>query len=190
MNQKLLGIVVLAILVAVGIAGCPAPTKQGAGGDLTPKVTELTTKVADLDKAVTDLVKIQPKYARTMREYGDRFSEMWFAAKNGNWALAAYEDHYMRRALDPLTVTKPEVLGAVGSFHKNFLDPLLKTIGDKDFAAFQAQYTKTIGGCNDCHKATGYTFVIFTQPTEPATKHLKYENKTEPTEYKDFKKPS
>ena len=47
-----------------------------------------------------------PKFAIPMREVGDRFQNMYFAANKGNWALAAYMSKYMNGAMNPAALTK------------------------------------------------------------------------------------
>jgi hypothetical protein len=37
-----------------------------------------------------DVIGVLPKFAIPMREVGDRFQNMYYAAKGGNWALAYY----------------------------------------------------------------------------------------------------
>jgi hypothetical protein len=49
-----------------------------------------------------------PKFAIPMREVGDRFQNMYFAAKGGNWALAAYMSKYMNNVMNPAALTKPD----------------------------------------------------------------------------------
>ena len=51
-----------------------------------------TAMAADAEtQAQLDALKAAiPKFAIPMREVGDRFQNMYFAAKDGNWALAAY----------------------------------------------------------------------------------------------------
>jgi hypothetical protein len=64
---------------------------------------------ADDTQAQIDAIKAAiPKFAIPMREVGDRFQNTYFAAKGGNWALAAYMSKYMNGALNPAKLTKPE----------------------------------------------------------------------------------
>ncbi|HMA09306.1 MAG TPA: hypothetical protein VKP68_15630, partial [Ramlibacter sp.] len=59
-----------------------------------------------------------PKFAIPMREVGDRFQNMYFAAKEGNWALAAYMSKYMNGAMNPAKLTKPEEYQAWKNFYE------------------------------------------------------------------------
>jgi hypothetical protein len=62
---------------------------------------------AALQKQIDEVKGVLPKFAIPMREVGDRFQNMYFAAKDGNWALAAYMSKYMNGAMNPASVTKP-----------------------------------------------------------------------------------
>jgi hypothetical protein len=57
---------------------------------------------------LNDVVGALPKFAIPMREVGDRFQNMYFAAKGGNWGLAFYMSKYMNNALNPAKLTKPD----------------------------------------------------------------------------------
>jgi len=58
-------------------------------------------------QAQIDAIKAAiPKFAIPMREVGDRFQNMYFAANGGNWALAAYMSKYMNNAMNPAALTK------------------------------------------------------------------------------------
>ena len=39
---------------------------------------------------LNDVISVLPKFAIPMREVGDRYQNMYFAAKGGNWGLAFY----------------------------------------------------------------------------------------------------
>ena len=58
----------------------------------------------DVQKQIDQLKSALPKFAIPMREVGDRFQNMYFAAKGGNWALAAYMSKYMNGAMTPASV--------------------------------------------------------------------------------------
>src|ERR1035437_369395 len=62
----------------------------------------------DVQKQIDEVKSVLPKFAIPMREVGDRFQNMYFAAKGGNWALAAYMSKYMNGAMNPAKLTKPD----------------------------------------------------------------------------------
>ena len=62
----------------------------------------------DMQKEIAELKGALPKFAIPMREVGDRFQDMYFAAEGGNWGLAAYMSRYMNNSMNPAKVTKPK----------------------------------------------------------------------------------
>ncbi len=175
-----------------GCAGRTQDVNELAG--VAKRVDALELKVGNVQDTLfnggqVSLLAIQPAFAETMRRYADRFADMFFAAKNGNWALAAYMDRRMREAVASLRVTRPRDWSAVNSFHRTSLDPLLAATAKMDFAAFQSQYAKTIVTCNSCHAAMGFSYVMFVQPTQPAQPNLNYTAKTKATDFKEFLPP-
>jgi hypothetical protein len=182
MKQKIALILVYVLLATlVSIAGCspqqappapaPAPvpgTTTGAGG------------MDDLKKQIDDIKGVLPRFAIPMREVGSRYTNMYFAAKGGNWGLAAYMSKYMNAAMNPAKVTKPDEYKAWSGFYTNTFDPVNKAIQAKDFTAFDKAYTDALGACNGCHDGMGYKFVKQLKPSEPNDKHLDYTLKSEP----------
>lgn len=61
---------------------------------------------------------VPTKVSILMREVADRFDNMYFTAKNGNWALAAYMSKYMDAAMIPAKLTKPTEYPAWSSYYK------------------------------------------------------------------------
>jgi len=134
-------------------------------------------------QAQIDAIKATvPKFAIPMREVGDRFQNMYFAAKGGNWALAAYMSKYMNGAMNPAKLTKPEEYGNWKKFYDGRFSEVDKTIQAKDWGAFDAAYTKVIADCNACHKKMDYGFIKVVKLSGPADNGIDYALKSEPTD--------
>jgi hypothetical protein len=121
-----------------------------------------------------------PKFAVPMREVGDRFQNMYFAAKDGNWALAAYMSKYMNGAMNPAKLTKPVEYVTWKNFYEGRFAAVDKTIQAKDLAGFEAAYTKIIDDCNSCHKKMDYGFIKVVKLKAPADIGIDYTVKSEP----------
>src|SRR5436305_3015203 len=69
-------------------------TRQMARAGIVAALLSLTLGASaqdggkDLQKQIDDVRGALPKFAIPMREVGDRFQNMYFAAEHGNWALA------------------------------------------------------------------------------------------------------
>jgi hypothetical protein len=121
-----------------------------------------------------------PKFAIPMREVGDRFQNMYFAANNGNWALAAYMSKYMNGAMNPAALTKAAEYKVWKGFYENNFAAVNKAIQAKDLAAFNKSYLAVITDCNSCHKAMDYGFIQVVKQTVPADQGIDYMVKSEP----------
>ena len=134
----------------------------------------------DAQKQIDQIKSVLPKFAIPMREVGDRFQNMYFAAKGGNWALAAYMSKYMNGAMNPASLTKPAEYATWKSFYESTFAATNKAIQVKDFKAFDTAYTNVVKACNGCHAGMGYTFITVTKLSVPADPGLDYKQKSEP----------
>jgi hypothetical protein len=133
-----------------------------------------------MQKQLDELKSALPKFAIPMREVGDRFQNMYFAAKGGNWALAAYMSKYMNGALNPAKVTKPDEYKTWKSFYESTFAPVTKAIEAKDLKAFEAAYSSAIPACNGCHASMGYGFIKVVKLGAPADNGVDYKIKSNP----------
>lgn len=113
----------------------------------------------DMQKQIDGIMGALPKFAVPMREVGDRFQNMYFAAEGGNWGLAAYMSKYMDKAMSPAKVTKPKEYPDWAAFYKDQFAPVNKAIADQDLTAFKKEYNAVIASCNECHVGMGYGFI-------------------------------
>lgn len=134
----------------------------------------------ETQKQIDDIKAAIPKFAVPMREVGDRFQDMGFAAKSGNWALAAYMSKYMNGAMNPARLTKPDEYKVWQGFYENTFAATNKAIQSKDVKAFEAAYTAVIKDCNACHAAMGYGFIKVVRQPAPSDQGIDYKVKSEP----------
>ena len=135
---------------------------------------------AAMQKQIDEVRGALPKFAIPMREVGDRFQNMYFAAKDGNWALAAYMSKYMNGAMNPAIVTKPAEYKVWKSFYDDTFTPVNKAIMAKDLKAFDTAYLGVVKDCNNCHQGMGYGFIKVVKLKSPADNGIDYTVKSEP----------
>ena len=134
----------------------------------------------DTQKQIDAVKAAIPKFAIPMREVGDRFQNIYFAAKGGNWGLAAYMSKYMNGAMNPAKLTKPDEYKVWEGFYKGAFAPVDKAIQDKDLKAFEKAYTAVITDCNGCHAGMGYGFIKVVKMKVPADIGVDYALKSQP----------
>lgn len=135
---------------------------------------------AALQKQIDEVKGALPKFAIPMREVGDRFQNMYFAAKGGNWALAAYMSKYMNNSMNPASVTKPAEYKVWKAFYDDTFAPVNKAIQAKDAKGFETAYMGVIKNCNACHEGMGYGFIKVVKLKTPADNGVDYTVKSEP----------
>ena len=136
----------------------------------------------DVQKQIDAVKGALPKFAIPMREVGDRFQNMYYAAKGGNWGLAFYMSKYMNGAMNPAKVTKPAEYATWADFYGKTFDPVNKAIMAQDFKAFDKEYKAVLGSCNGCHSATGYGFIEVKLLKAPVDQGLDYSVKSKATD--------
>ena len=135
---------------------------------------------ADTQKQIDGIKAAIPKFAIPMREVGDRFQNIYFATKGGNWALAAYMSKYMNGAMNPAKLTKPDEYKVWEGFYKGAFAPVESAIQAKDLKAFEKAYAAVISDCNGCHAGMGYGFIKVVKMKVPADVGIDYSVKSQP----------
>ncbi|MBU1417841.1 MAG: hypothetical protein KKD01_02930 [Proteobacteria bacterium] len=138
--------------------------------------TSLSVNAAgdDMQTQIDGIMGALPKFAVPMREVGDRFQNMYFAAEGGNWALASYMSKYMDKAMNPAKVTKPKEYPDWRSFYDGDFAAVNKAIAAEDLGTFKKEYSAVIASCNDCHAGMGYGFIEVKKLAAPADQGIEY----------------
>lgn len=136
----------------------------------------------DLQKQIDAVKAAIPKFAVPMREVGDRFQNMYFAAKGGNWGLAAYMSKYMNAAMNPAKLTKPSEYSDWANFYSKTFDPVNKAIMAQNFTAFDKEYKAVVTECNACHQGMGYGFIKVVPLKTPTDPGIDYKVKSKATD--------
>jgi hypothetical protein len=147
-------------------------------------ILAITTPVmgqdSDVQKQISAIKGVIPKFAIPMREVGDRFQNMSYAAHGGNWALAAYMSKYMNGAMTPASLTKPDEYKVWKGFYDNTFSEVNAAIQAKDIKAFDKAYATVMNDCNGCHKAMGYGFIQVVKQKSASDVGVNYVVKSEP----------
>ena len=101
-----------------------------------------------------------------------RHAKLWFAGKNRNWELAAYEVDEIKEGLQDAAKFHATVDGIpVAEMIKTIIDPRLerieKAIDAKNSARFASAFDALTDGCNSCHTKAGKPFIRIQRPSEP-----------------------
>src|ERR1017187_8637869 len=101
-----------------------------------------STKHGEL--TLDQIAELQPGLGTLMRDVSDRYWIAYYAAKGGNWALAAYQLRGVRSLFKKGNLTRPKYKAMVETYTKTILDPLDELAATKNFAAFEKTYNAGI----------------------------------------------
>jgi hypothetical protein len=101
-----------------------------------------------------------------------RHAKLWFAGKNSNWDLAAYEIDEIKEGLEDAARLHPTFDNVpVADMIKSIIDPrierLEKAVEAKNSTQFVAAFDELTSGCNSCHAGANKPFIRIQRPTEP-----------------------
>lgn len=119
------------------------------------------------EEKLATLANLQPGFGTVMMEYSTRYTNMYYAAKGGNWDLAAY---MLKEALEIQEVaetTRPARAGAAKAFETAYLEPLDAAIKAKNLEQFDTAFKAGVKGCNGCHASQGFPFIEYVLPDAP-----------------------
>ena len=103
-----------------------------------------------------------------------RHAKLWFAGKQNNWDLAAYEIDEIKEGLEDAARLHPSFDGVpVAEMIKTIIVPriaeLEKAVRAKSSAKFMVAFDELTSGCNSCHAGANKPFIRIQRPTESPT---------------------
>lgn len=130
-------------------------------------MSELKAKTPHGEMTIDQLAEIQPGMASLMKAAGERFTNTFYAAKGGNWKMAAHQLNQLRAAFRTAKVTRPKYADDLTVFDKEYLQPIFKAIHDQDWDQFERAFRKGEEGSDLYHDKRGYPYIRYVLPRDP-----------------------
>jgi len=134
---------------------------------------------------VAHLMSVQPTQGHAMKDVGDDWANLWFAAQKKNWALARFFFDQARQSVRWTVAIRPErqladgtTVDVKGLFTATDLSAFATVqiaIEDENFEEFEAAYKQTLDACLACHTALRMPQIRPTVPTAPASTILSFD---------------
>jgi hypothetical protein len=113
------------------------------------------------------LAELQPGLADLMPAVSERYWIAFYAARGGNWALAAYQLRHLAVLLRRGAVTRPKHAANLTAYEKERIAPLLDAARARDFAAFERAYREATDEANRLHRELGHPDIVWRLPERP-----------------------
>jgi hypothetical protein len=152
---------IAAALIIIGGAYAQMPNPPATAGWL---------KALPAEKQIDAIDRQLRGFDMAMVEVGYRYTEMYFAAIEGNWDYALYTGEKIAWAMQNGFERRPK-RRANGEeiFFKGAYPEVLAAIKKKDMAQFKARFEEMTTTCNACHTAEKVQFMVVGTPRQKLT---------------------
>lgn len=108
-----------------------------------------------------------PGTADLMVLVGNSWWRCAYAARGGNWPLAAFYARRVRSLQRRLSVIRPKYAERLATYEGAMLVPVFVAIERQDRAAFDRAFAAATDDANRQHAETGYGYIRWKLPDEP-----------------------
>ncbi len=120
-----------------------------------------------VELSLDQLVELQPGLGRLMPEVSRRYWVLYYAARGGNWELAAYQLRQIVHLFRIGATTRPKMAKHLEAFQQGTLEPLAKAIEGRDLQTFEKTYREGIASANRFHGVVNHPEVRWRLPEVP-----------------------
>jgi hypothetical protein len=110
-----------------------------------------------------------PGTADLMVLVGNSWWRCAYAARGGNWPLAAFYARRVRSLQRRLAVIRPKYAERLATYETRMLGPVFAAIEVRDRSAFDRAFAAATDDANLQHVETGYPYIRWKLPDEPPT---------------------
>lgn len=132
-------------------------------------MSDVKAKTPHGEMSIDQLAEIQPGMAVIMKVVGERFTGAYYAAKGGNWKLAAHHLNQLRAQFKIAKVTRPKYADDLTAYEKDYLQPIFKAIHDQSWAEFEGAFKEGEKGSDLYHDRRGYPHIRYVLPKEASS---------------------
>jgi hypothetical protein len=118
------------------------------------------------DLSLEELAEALPSTGDLMALVGDAWWKCAYAARGGNWELAAYFARRVRGIQRRLALVRPKYAGDLAHFEAELIEPVLAAAAARDRSAFDAAFTRATDEANAMHAKWGKSYIRWVLPDE------------------------
>ncbi|HDP89510.1 MAG TPA: hypothetical protein ENN42_06080 [Thioalkalivibrio sp.] len=121
---------------------------------------------SDTEK-LENLVKAVPSTARIMIEMGERYKNLYWAARQEKWEFAEYQVEEIEALTELLQITRPSRAATAQDFLDEGFEKFEAAFEKQEWEPFYKAFDHMRAQCVICHARNDYAFIIL--PEHPAT---------------------
>ena len=114
-----------------------------------------------------NLVNAVPGTSHWMIEMGERYRNLYWAARQSKWAFAHYQLEEMEKLARQVQLTRPKRAPTAQQFLEEAIPRMEQAVASHDWATFEAGFQALRAACMHCHVQNDHGFILL--PEQPAT---------------------
>jgi hypothetical protein len=119
------------------------------------------------DLTLAEVAELLPGTGELMASVGECWWKCAYAARGGNWQLAAYFVRRVRGLQRKLAVVRPKYSDDLAAFEEQHIRPALAACDAKDEVAFDRAFAAATDKANELHVKWAKPYIRWTLPDEP-----------------------
>ncbi|TMC46613.1 MAG: hypothetical protein E6J23_02335 [Chloroflexi bacterium] len=117
--------------------------------------------------SLEQLAQLLPGTGEIMASVGNAWWKCAYAARSGNWELAAYFARRVRGLQRKLAQIRPKYADDLVAFESEHLSPLLTALGSHNGPSFERIYATATDKANELHVKWAKPYIRWVLPDEP-----------------------
>jgi hypothetical protein len=117
--------------------------------------------------SLEQIAQLLPGTGEIMASVGNAWWKCAYAARGGNWELAAYFARRVRGLQRKLAQIRPKYAEDLAAFEREHVDPVLASLGAHNGPAFEGAYASATEKANVLHVKWAKPYIRWVLPDEP-----------------------
>ena len=126
-------------------------------------------KTSDAELSLEQIAELLPGTGEIMQSVGNAWWRCAYAARGGNFDLAAYFARRVRSLQHKLAIVRPKYAEDLASFERDHIAPVLSACDAGDLGAFERAHARAVDAANELHVKWGKAYIRWTLPEEAPT---------------------
>ena len=149
------------IFIALSLASVPLHALADEGDEIRGDDWRTRAKTAD---KVENLVKTIPGAADIMIVVGERYKNLYWAAKQGKWEFAEYQTEELEELIEKLQITRPKRAETAGEFLRAVFPGIRQAAASRKWSRFEPAFEHLRQQCMACHAKNDHGFITLAIP--------------------------
>ena len=113
---------------------------------------------------IAKLLSVMPGASVIMLQMGERYKNLYWAAKQGKWAFAEYQIEEMEDLIETLKITRPTRAKTASEFQQLVFPAVPDAIKKHGWKTFAPAFEQLRNQCMACHAKNDHAFITLPIP--------------------------